>query len=345
MKALQLFVAWLVFSSLFSCRTAPELPGTSETVKGSQITLGGVLAEKLNGFVPSNSKGGVDQPVVAEGILEFQKKISILQEAGSMNLSEHLLEEWKLLQRKIALNFEKLPGKDLQKWTALNDSLLKLSGQVCFADELEKIFYNTGSLDVLTEKTVKSVCYTRRYDRIYLNIYGNSTFDFEHTTGGLVRLVQDTDFPYSGSVRVKLEMQDTRYLDLYIRIPGWAEYSSVTVHGVRYPVHPGQYTEVAKKWNNGDEIEIEFSLVPLVLRNEQQQFAFSYGPLLLSYPAEGSLAVSRQSENPAQDLTLVSPTGKMTTFTYSGIPGHTLVLQPFYAENDSSQSVRTAWLP
>lgn len=346
MKPLQAILAFVLVSSLFSCRfrTAPELPGTSEAVKAGQITLGGVLAEKLNGFISTDTTGAVQQPIAIEGILALQEKVSTLPKESEPELSDSILTEWKAMQKEIELNFEKLSDIDLQKWVELNDSLLKYSGQVCFADELEKVFYNTQYPDVLTEKALKSVCYTHRYDRIYLNVYGNSTLNFEHTTGGKVRLIQDTDYPYDGTIRLKVEMEDTRYMDLYIRIPEWAEYSSVTVRGVRYPVYPGQYTEVAKKWKNGDEAEIVLGLKPEVLRNELKQFAFSYGALFLSYPVDTTLMASKHPDDPVQDLNLVSPAGKMTTFTYSGIPDHTLVLQPFYAESDSVNSARTAWL-
>lgn len=345
MKPLRFRLKLFVFCILFSCRTAPELPGTFESVGAKQITPGGVLFEKLNGFIPGNTAGSEQSPLVLDEIRLLQKAASALLKQTETDLPDSLLTAWSELKEQIDLNFGKLPDLELAEWVKLNDLLLKYSGAVCFADELEKIFYNSSAPDVLTEKSLKSVWYTRRYDRIYLNIYSNSVLDFEHTTGGAVRLSQDTDYPYSGSVRVKLEMQDTRYLDLYIRIPGWAEYSSVTVHGVRYPVHAGEYTEVARKWKNGDEIEIEFSLTPVVLRGNAGQFAFLYGPLFLSYPADRGLTISRHPENPVQDLSLVSPSGKMTTFTYSGIPNHTLVLQPLFAETDSALSARTIWLP
>ncbi|MFV0379145.1 MAG: hypothetical protein ACK5JD_17790 [Mangrovibacterium sp.] len=345
MNPLRLFIISLVLSVLLSCRTAPEVSGTFESVEPEQITPGGVLAEKLNGFIPANTVAVQQQAVVLNKILALQKIASTLPGQSKPELTDSLLSAWKMVQKQINLNFGEVSAVDLNKWIELNDSLLKYSGLVCFADELEKVFYNTSSPDVLTDKAFKSVCYTRRYDRIYLNIYGNSTFNFEHTTGGLVRLIQDTDYPYSGSVRVKLEMQDTRYLDLYIRIPGWAAYSSVTVHGVRYPARAGEYTEIARKWKNGDEVEIEFSMVPVVLQNGTGLFAFLYGPLFLSYPADSLQGPSRHLESPEIDLTLASPPGKITTFTYSGIPDRTVVLQPIYAETDSVHSVRMIWLP
>lgn len=346
MKPLRAITFLYIVMTLSSCRfrTAPELAGTSDAIMPNQVTLGGVLAEKLNGFIPTDTSGSERQPIAIEGILALQEKALALAKKTEPGLSDSLLTEWKAMQKEINLNFERLSDIDLQKWIELNDSLLKYSGQVCFADELEKVFYNTRYPGVLTEKALKSVCYTRRYDRIYLNVYGNSAVNFEHTTGGMVRLIQDTEYPYDGSIRLKVEMEDTRYMDLYIRIPEWAEYSSVTVRGVRYPVHAGEYTEVARKWENGDEAEIVLGLNPVVLRNELKQFAFSYGPLFLSYPADSTLAPSQHPANPAQDLTLVSPAGKMTTFTYSGIPDHTLVLQPFYAETDSVPVARTVWL-
>ncbi|WP_163712795.1 glycoside hydrolase family protein [Mangrovibacterium lignilyticum] len=346
MKPKQFLLTLLLLSFLAACkyRTAPEQAGSSDTIPQSEISLGGVLAEKTNGLMPLDSANSARQPIAIEGILNLQEKVGQMVQQRDPTISDSLLGEWETMRGDVALNFENLADADLQKWTELNDSLLKYTGLVCFADELEKVFFNSQSPGVVTEDAVKSVSYTRRYDRIYVNIYNNSTLDFEHTTGGKIRLIQDTSYPNDGRITFRVEIEDTRYMDLYVRIPEWSKISAVTVKGVKYPVHPGQYTEIAKKWKNGDEVEVILGLRPEVVENEQGQFAFTYGPLFLTYIKDSTLVSGFADTDPIKYLQFVSPPGKMPTFTFSGIIDHTLVLQPFYAEKENGTS-RTVWIP
>ena len=345
MKQTFFFLIIIIAAALSSCRykAVPEPLGTSEAVPSTEISLGGVLADRIYGFGAIDSAMMDRQPIAIEGILSLQEKAAKMRQQKQAAISDSLLGEWKSMKHEVDLNFENFAAADLKKWIELNDSLLKYTGLVCFADELEKMLYNTQSPEVITEQVVKSVIYTRRYDRIYVNVYNNSTVDFEHSTGGKVRLIQDTDYPDDGKIRLKVEMEDTRYMDLYVRIPEWADVASVSCKGVKYPVYPGQYTEIAKKWTNGDEVEVILGMATKLVKNELNQFSFTYGPLILSYVSDSTMTALAGGTDPLKELKFVSPPGKMPTFTFSGIPDHTLVLQPFYAEKDSSE-VRTAWI-
>jgi DUF1680 family protein len=46
-------------------------------------------------------------------------------------------------------------------------------------------------------------------------------------------------------------------MDVFIRIPSWAVNPTVTHGNVKYVAHPGEYCEVYRKWNNGDQIKVE----------------------------------------------------------------------------------------
>ncbi|WP_372774316.1 hypothetical protein [Mangrovibacterium sp.] len=345
MKPIQSLLALFLLVGVISCqyRAATEPFGISESVGESEISLGGVLADKINGFSPVDSIRSENQPKLIDEILQLQNEIGKMKHESDATVSADLSATWEEIRRTVDLSFETLAVADLRKWTEVNDSLLKHTGLVCYADELEKVFYNSQLAGVVSNEAVKSVCYTRRYDRIYVNIYNNSTFDFEHTTGGKIRLIQDTTFPNEGRIKLRVEMEDTRYLDLFVRIPGWSDMAAVTVKGVKYPVRPGEYTEIAKKWKNGDEIEIIVGMRPTVIRNDLNQLAFSYGALFLTYEKDSTTPEAVAVGDPAKDLQFVSPPGKMPTFTYGGIPDHTLVLQPFYAETD--KGTRTVWIP
>jgi hypothetical protein len=140
-------------------------------------------------------------------------------------------------------------------WANLNIHLLKLSGEVRFGDALEKMLYQS-KVPVFTTKMLKSVIYTRVDDQIYVNIFGDSSMLYNHTTGGKVKIWQETAFPNSNEVLIKFDCDDIRYMDIYIRIPEWAKNPTVTHGNVKYVPYPGQYCEVSRKWKKGDEITV-----------------------------------------------------------------------------------------
>jgi hypothetical protein len=141
-----------------------------------------------------------------------------------------------------------------QKWAELNIDLLKLTGEVQFADALDKQIFQ--SKPFLTAHFLKSIIYTHKYDQIYVNLFVSSTLIHYHTTGGTIRLIQETDFPNSNEITLKCETDDVRYLDVFIRIPEWAVNPKVTHGNVKYVAHPGEYCQISRKWNDGDVIQI-----------------------------------------------------------------------------------------
>ena len=141
------------------------------------------------------------------------------------------------------------------KWADLNVVLLKLSGEVRFGDAIEDLLYKYPAA-VLNEKQLKSIIYTHVDDQIFINVIGSSSFDYQHTTGGNVRLIQQTDYPLGNEMILTCEVADVRYMDVFIRIPSWAVNPTVTHGNVKYVAHPGEYCEIYRKWNNGDEIQV-----------------------------------------------------------------------------------------
>lgn len=142
-----------------------------------------------------------------------------------------------------------------RKWAQLNADLVRLSGEVRFGDALEVLLYSTPQ-GIFPEDLLKSVIYTHVYDDIYINIIGGSSMEYAHTTGGTVKIIQQTNYPQSDEMTLAVETNDVRYMDVFIRIPSWAVNPSVTHGVVKYVANPGEYCEISKKWRTGDAIKI-----------------------------------------------------------------------------------------
>lgn len=150
-----------------------------------------------------------------------------------------------------------LSAETAHRWALLNIDLLKFSGEVPFGDALEILLYGNSKFR-LSDSLLKSVIYTHVYDDIYINILGSSTMEYQHTTGGAVKIIQETNYPRGMDMILKIETGDVRMLNLFIRIPSWAVNPKIQFGNVKYVAHPGEYSELSKKWKRGDEITVSF---------------------------------------------------------------------------------------
>jgi len=218
-----------------------------------QIVLESLVAQKIR-----TDSAGIQ---IHSGILsgktdEMFSLFNDFQKTPSDSLWNILMLNWDNFSLKIKdVNDGSLPLSSLQKWAELNVQLLKISGEVKFADVLDRLFYQ-DSAPVITEKLLKSFIYTHVEDQIFINFIGSSSLLHHHTTGGNIKLIQETAYPASDEMILKCESDDTRFLDVFIRIPSWAVNPTVNLGNVKYVAHPGEYCEISRKWNNGDKIVV-----------------------------------------------------------------------------------------
>lgn len=143
----------------------------------------------------------------------------------------------------------------ISKWAELNVALVKLSGEVRFGDAIEKMLHGPEN-SFISERLLKSVIYTHVDDKIFINIIGSSSMEYQHTTGGNVRLIQETNYSEGDVMTLKSECGDKRFMDVYIRIPSWAVNPTVTHGNVKYVARPGEYTQISRKWKDEDEFRV-----------------------------------------------------------------------------------------
>ncbi len=236
-----------------------------------QITLSGSLTERLlkDSVSADTDENLQEQNPLTERIDQMNQVVKMLKKTRSDSTWLALSENWEEFKiNHVDVNgfpvVELKSGTDslanesskaAWKWAELNANLLKLSGEIRFGDALEKMVYQEEN-PVLSESFLKSIIYTHIDDKIFINLIGSSSLNHHHTTGGDVLLIQETGFPEINEVTIKCESTDVRYLDVYIRIPSWAVNPTVTHGNVKYVAHPGEYCEIARKWNNGDEIKV-----------------------------------------------------------------------------------------
>jgi len=219
-----------------------------------QITIDGSFAQHLSVDSLSHTQ---ESTAVTQKLDEMISKSNELKISKSDSSWSHLLKVWdEFRTNQINLSADTSANSMLllQKWAELNINLLKFSGEVRFGDELERLVYHNTS--VLSEEMMKSVIYTHVYDQIFINVIGSSSLTHYHTTGGAIKLIQKTIFPESNEMTLICENDDVRFLDVFIRIPGWAVNPTVTHGNVKYVARPGEYCQISRKWKDGDEISV-----------------------------------------------------------------------------------------
>jgi uncharacterized protein len=221
-------------------------------------------------------------------------------------------------------------------WMAMSVEMLRLTGNPIVADELELSLFNSGlgmlspsgrwvtyntpmagerqasahtivfqaragtpelnccsvngprALGLLCEWAVMG-----RAGGLALNYYGPCTL-----TTPLAKLIQETDYPRAGKVRITVEPTTDSPFTLALRIPHWSTQTRLELNGEGIQgVRAGSYWEVKREWQSGDILELEFDFRPHfwvkpsaaesgdgTQTQEEGMLASIYrGPLLLAY--------------------------------------------------------------
>ena len=196
-------------------------------------------------------------------------------------------------------------------WIQLNRELLAITGQACYAEEIERSAYNDllgaqapngedwcyyvfpngrrvhttywrccKSSGAMALEELPGVAYVHADpDTIAVNIYGEGSAQIALPAAGGVAIDQRTQYPFTGDIRLRVEPQREAGFALKLRIPSWAQGARVTVNGaaVDEAVVAGDYCTLRRLWRPGDEIVLQLPMTPrthvAVNRNVQESRA------------------------------------------------------------------------
>jgi len=129
--------------------------------------------------------------------------------------------------------------------------------------------------------------YAKSADQIWVNLYGASRLVTKLTNGETVQLAQETEYPWSGRVRIRIVACGEKEFALRLRIPGWAAGATVRVN--QRPAEnaaPENYFEIRRTWAPGDVVDLDLPMPvrlmeahPLV-EETLNQLAVQRGPVV-----------------------------------------------------------------
>jgi DUF1680 family protein len=132
------------------------------------------------------------------------------------------------------------------------------------------------------------------HDLIYFQapgaLYVNLFVPSEVTWGaGLdaVLVRQETSYPESDAIDLRLQMQRPASFALRFRVPGWSKGASAVLNGERLELcaNPGSWASIDREWHSGDHVAI---CIPMELRlqpvdaQHQNRVSVMYGPVVLA---------------------------------------------------------------
>jgi DUF1680 family protein len=166
---------------------------------------------------------------------------------------------------------------------------------------------------VRTIAEVGDYAYAKSDGVIWVNLYGGSTLATDVPGVGKVKFAQETDYPWSGRVRITINQCGTNEFALKLRIPGWVrngagarlsqpqrvEQSGAAPAGAAHTaalrvngrpngvsVASGRYLELRRAWQPGDFVDLDLPMpVRLIEANPlveetSNQVALQRGPVV-----------------------------------------------------------------
>jgi uncharacterized protein len=102
--------------------------------------------------------------------------------------------------------------------------------------------------------------------------------------GIAVHVVEETEYPFRGTIRFTVNPASPVEFPLSLRIPAWAAAARLSVNGKSEPTPTaGSFAQIVRTWRVGDRIEIVLPMQPRVSRWFNDSVSIERGPLVFSY--------------------------------------------------------------
>jgi len=154
---------------------------------------------------------------------------------------------------------------------------------------------------------------------VWIHLYDNSQLDWHLDNGKKISLIQQTHYPWEGTVDITVLPEEEMEFSLFLRIPNWCRQASIYLNGIRVSQipSPGSYLKLKRRWEKGDTVHLEMEM-PVVLfecdpqvRENLSSVAIQRGPLVYCLESIDNPDVSIpdlqlliNSQNPGQNFTL-----------------------------------------
>jgi len=115
---------------------------------------------------------------------------------------------------------------------------------------------------VRTIAKVSGWAYSLAENGIAVNLYGGNKLSTTMLNGSKIQLIQETQYPWEGEVKITMQECKKEPFEMLLRIPEWAEGTKVMVNGkdAGVEVKPGTYAKIERKWKKGDVVSLDMPM-------------------------------------------------------------------------------------
>ena len=137
-------------------------------------------------------------------------------------------------------------------------------------DTIRHPWYDTDCCPPNLERTLASLpgyFYSTSKDGVYVHFYDNADLDWRLASGTGLRLRQQTNYPWDGTVSLSVEPEKAEDFTVFVRIPAWSRNSTVKVDGTAVEgVVAGEYLAIRRRWSGRQTVELGFDMRPQMVR-------------------------------------------------------------------------------
>ena len=161
--------------------------------------------------------------------------------------------------------------------------------------------------------------------------------------GTPVHLIEETDYPFSGYVRISMRPDSPVAFPLQLRIPAWAAGTTLLVNDKPEPApSPASFARIERTWKSGDRVEIRFPMASRISKWFNNSIAIERGPIVFAYgigenwvklrdrgmtadwqvfpSTPWNYALVLDTNDPARSITVVESKTSKSPFTREGAP-------------------------
>jgi DUF1680 family protein len=222
--------------------------------------------------------------------------------------------------------------------------------------------------------TVSRYVYATHQDTAYVNLYTGSVAEVDLASTS-VEIKQQTDYPWSGHIRLRVRPEQSTRFTLKLRVPGWARgepvpsdlyrYAStmdarpqLSVNGEQQSIELQKgYATITRTWTEGDVVTLDLPMDARAVvahdsvEADRGKVALERGPLVYaaeSVDNEGN--VLDYAVDPAADLeaqyrhNMLHGVTVLRGTAYEGAQERSLTAVPYYAWAHRGDSRMTVWM-
>ena len=284
--------------------------------------LPGILAKGLSGQPlhdwfprPDDWAKAYELMHCVEGLLELYRTTGQADYLrAAQNITDDIIRHERTIAGNISLNdkLDHAPLKpdafsevcDAVYYERLCAELLRLTGNIAYAHELERTLYNSlcGSMNAAgswgarrlslaaPHLTAPKHCWLEHQqccvanaprgflqiaeyavmtapDSVTINLYLPGTYHVTLPKGSKLELECRTDYPKTGTINIRINPAQTGTFTLALRIPDWSAQNTLSLNGEPQPgVTPDRYYRINRRWQAGDCITLELDMRGRVTR-------------------------------------------------------------------------------